>query len=284
MVVFEVGNHNGINASVGIVSKKLGRAIFESEGKPANLLLTIENNKGEIQSVEMPVDSHNLLYTKDYPYIAKELKEGVWHVNLCYSAGRKHAKYKEFAKFVPQLKNARGIIFDVRGGDGPHFYSDLVLSHLIDTAISVGNLRGSDYYFPNQQHAFYRKTPSSTWYIAPATNQKSIAKSKKSTNKKFKKVRFICPVVFLTDADVISYGESVMEMVKLYRLGTIIGEPTAGTNGDVRRDFGVWRTGIKFTNHDDSQHHAIGVIPDIIVSPEAGHDKVLEFAISYLTK
>jgi C-terminal processing protease CtpA/Prc len=94
--------------------------------------------------------------------------------------------------------------------------------------------------------------------------------------------RFTCPVVFLTDANAMSYGETFMEMVKHYRIGTIIGEPTAGTNGDVRFDFEVMMTGLKFTSHDGSRHHGIGVIPDIIVHPEVGKDNVFEYAKSYI--
>jgi C-terminal processing protease CtpA/Prc len=39
--------------------------------------------------------------------------------------------------------------------------------------------------------------------------------------------------VFLTDASAISPAETVMEMVKYYRLAEIVGGPTAGTNGNI---------------------------------------------------
>jgi C-terminal processing protease CtpA/Prc len=179
------------------------------------------------------------------------------------------------------LKNAKGIIFDVRGY--PQYYALSVLSHLIDSFISVGHLRGSDYFFPNQQNAVYRKTEFSTWYIASATASNSAEYAKKYGYVKPEEEHIACPVVFLTDANALSFGETFMQMVKNYQIGTIIGEPTAGTNGDARFDLEVIMTGIKFTNHDNSRFHGIGVIPDMIVRREVGEiDNVLEYAKSYI--
>ncbi len=145
----------------------------------------------------------------------------------------------------------------------------------------MSNIPGSDYFFPNQQKTFYwEKWPA--WYVAPATAQYSKEYAKKYDYDKPEEVRLTCPVVFLTDAGAISYGETFMEMVKHYQIGTIIGEPTAGTNGNARFDLEVLMTGLKFLNHDGSQHHGIGVIPDIIVRPEVGKDNVLEYAKSYI--
>ena len=40
-------------------------------------------------------------------------------------------------------------------------------------------------------------------------------------------------VVFLTNARAVSYAETWMGIIEAYHLGTIVGEPTAGTNGNV---------------------------------------------------
>src|SRR3954469_3753322 len=42
-------------------------------------------------------------------------------------------------------------------------------------------------------------------------------------------------IAFLTDGRAISYAESYMGIVEAYKLAEIVGEPTAGTNGDVNR-------------------------------------------------
>ena len=264
-------------------SKKLSKDIFSNVGDTTTIRLTLENLSGEVKNTEIPVNKGVPRFEQDYPYIAKEIENKIWHVNLCYSDKGKLTKYKDFAGYIPQLKNAEGIIFDVRGY--PQYYTISVLSHLLDSVISVGHLRGSDYFFPNQQNTvYYKRDKDSVWYIAPATASNSKKFAKKYEYDKPKEVRLTCPVVFLTDANAISYGETFMEMVKSYQIGTIIGEPTAGTNGDVRFDFEVMMTGLKFTNHDDSQHHGIGIIPDIIVHPEIGKDNVLEYAKSFISE
>jgi len=264
-------------------SEKLSTKIFQivKGSSPPVFRLTLENTSKEIKTAEVPVNTPDPYFVEDYPYIAKELDDGIWHVNLCYSAGQKLTNYKKFAEYIPQLKNAKGIIFDVRGY--PQIYSLSVLSHLIDSVISVGNLRGSDYFFPNQHNAVYWKDALGDWYVAPATASYSKSYAKKYEYAKPVEERFTCPIVFLTNANALSFGETFMEMVKHYKIGTIIGEPTAGTNGDLRFDLEEVMTGLKFTNHDDSQHHGIGVIPDIIVKREAGEkDNVLEYAKSYI--
>ena len=264
--------------------RKLSTDIFRTVGSALSLHLTLENKLGIIKNVEVPINIADPYSVKEYLYIAKEIEDSIWHVNLCYPSGGKLTKYKKFAEYIPQLKDAKGVIFDVRGG--PMYYTMSVLAHLIDSVISPGHILNSDYFSPNQQHAIYRKDEGSLWYIAPATlshNSAKYAKTKKIGGyEKPINERFTCSVVFLTDANVVSFGETIMEMVKHYRIGTIIGEPTAGTNGDVRFDLGVRMTGAKFTNRDDSQHHGIGVIPDIIVHPEVGKDNVLEYAKTYI--
>ena len=71
------------------------------------------------------------------------------------------------------------------------------------------------------------------------------------------------------------------------KLGTIVGGPTAGTNGNVASfvtpgGFAVNFTGMRVTRHDGrSPHHLVGVRPDVPVAPtleglRAGRDEVLE--------
>jgi C-terminal processing protease CtpA/Prc len=100
---------------------------------------------------------------------------------------------------------------------------------------------------------------------------------------------FTAKRAFLTDGSAISYAESVMGIVEHYKLAEIVGEPTAGTNGNVN-PFSVpggytliW-TGMKVLKHDGSQHHGVGIKPTIPVSRTragvaAGRDEVLERAL-----
>jgi C-terminal processing protease CtpA/Prc len=99
-------------------------------------------------------------------------------------------------------------------------------------------------------------------------------------------------VVFLTDGRAISYAESLLGIVKHYKLATIVGHATAGTNGThnsftLPGDYNISFTGMKAIKLDGGQHHGIGVIPDICVEKTIkavieGRDEFLEKAIEIL--
>ena len=84
-----------------------------------------------------------------------------------------------------------------------------------------------------------------------------------------------------------------MGYIKGYKLGTIVGQPTAGTNGTVNPfelpgGYHLSWTGMKVNKHNGSQHHAIGVTPDIYITRtidgvKAGKDEFMNKAID-LTK
>jgi C-terminal processing protease CtpA/Prc len=94
---------------------------------------------------------------------------------------------------------------------------------------------------------------------------------------------------FITDGRAISYAESCMGIVEAYKLGAIVGAPTAGTNGNVNPfalpgGYTVAWTGMKVLKHDGSQHHGVGIVPTVPVSRTragvaAGRDEFLERAV-----
>ncbi len=80
-----------------------------------------------------------------------------------------------------------------------------------------------------------------------------------------------------------------------HALGTIIGAPTAGANGNmvgftVPSGLAIGFTGMRVTAHDGKQsRHLSGIMPDIAVEPTIGgiremRDEVLERALQYVTK
>jgi C-terminal processing protease CtpA/Prc len=100
-------------------------------------------------------------------------------------------------------------------------------------------------------------------------------------------------IVFMTDGRAISYAESVMGYVQDRKLGTIVGAPTAGTNGNVvtfrvPSGFSLTFTGMRVTRHDGkTPFHLVGVTPDVAAAPtlaglRAGRDEVLERALALL--
>ncbi len=101
-------------------------------------------------------------------------------------------------------------------------------------------------------------------------------------------------VVFITDGRAISYAESVLSFVEHYKLGEIVGQPTAGTNGNVNSfelpgDFQISWTGMKVVKHDGSQHHLLGIRPTVpmtrtIKGVLEGRDELLEKALEIIRK
>ena len=103
------------------------------------------------------------------------------------------------------------------------------------------------------------------------------------------KPRLTKNIAFVTDGRAISYGESWMGIVEAYKLGHIVGETTAGTNGNVNLlplpgGYRIAFTGMKVLKHDGSRHHGVGIAPTVPVSPavpaiRAGRDEQLEKAM-----
>jgi C-terminal processing protease CtpA/Prc len=96
-------------------------------------------------------------------------------------------------------------------------------------------------------------------------------------------------VAFLIDGRAISAAETYMGMVEHYKLGAIVGGPTAGTNGNVNPftlpgGYSFSWTGMKVLKHDGSQHHGVGIQPTVPVQRTIrgvaeGRDEILEAAI-----
>jgi C-terminal processing protease CtpA/Prc len=107
-----------------------------------------------------------------------------------------------------------------------------------------------------------------------------------------KKPKFKGTIVFLTSNGTMSAAETLMGIVEAYKLGTIIGQTTAGTNGNITNlylpgSYSIVWTGMKVLKHDHTQHHLVGIHPNITVNRtlkgvKEGRDEVLERAIEYI--
>ena len=102
--------------------------------------------------------------------------------------------------------------------------------------------------------------------------------------------RFSGKIAFLTDGRAISFAESVMGIVERFKLGEIVGETTAGTNGNINPfrvpgGYSIVFTGMKVVKHDGTTHHGVGIAPTVKVTRTiegvaAKRDEVLERAIA----
>jgi hypothetical protein len=102
--------------------------------------------------------------------------------------------------------------------------------------------------------------------------------------------RFAGKVAFITTPGVVSYGETCMAIIDHYQLAMIVGEPTAGCNGNANflslpgGGTLMW-TGMRVTRHDGSQLYLRGYQPDhpvarTIEAIKAGRDEMVERAIT----
>jgi len=198
------------------------------------------------------------------PDAIASLAGGTYYVDLS------RASMKEIESRLDALASAPGVVFDLRGyPNGNHD----VLTHLTDTPIQSAKWNVPRFIYPDRERIAGWET-SGRWELEPS------------------KPRFRGRIVFLTDARAISYAESVMGIVEHYHLGEIVGQPTAGANGNVNRatlpgGFTLTFTGMKVLKHDDSQHYLIGIRPTVPVARTRaavieGRDEALEKALQLI--
>lgn len=192
------------------------------------------------------------------------IEDGIYYVNL------DQASMAEIEEVIDSLADAEGIIFDLRGMPNQNH---LILGHLTDTPIQTAHFRRPQIIFPDRMDWDF--VMDGRWSIQP------------------REPRIRGEVVFLIDSRVISYGETVTGIVEHYGLGTLIGQPTSGANGNMNRVYlpGGYRvdfTGMLVLKHDESQHHLVGTIPDITMGRtlegiRQGRDEFLDRGLEWIT-
>jgi len=177
--------------------------------------------------------------------------------------------WPELEKMINQLARVDGVIFDMRGYPKSHE----IIRHLVDEPVRSARWNVPRTLYPDRERAAGYDTPG-RWLLEP------------------KEPRLKGKIVFITDARAISAAESFMGIVEFYRLGEIVGRPTAGTNGNINMfmlpgGFNVMFTGMKVLKHDGSQHHHVGIRPTIPVERTVkgiaeGRDEFLEKALELI--
>jgi C-terminal processing protease CtpA/Prc len=202
-------------------------------------------------------------YTEPRPEKIAELEPGILYVDL------DRVTEEDWQGIVPRLAAAKGILFDMRGYPGQPGIQ--ALAHLTETTIRCARWNVSSAAMPDRLDSPYQE---SGWDVPP------------------EKPYFTARRAFLTDGRAISYAETVMGIVEYYKLGAIVGEPTAGTNGNVNPfrlpgGYTVSWTGMKVLKHDGSQHHGIGILPTVPASRSRkgvaeGNDEILLRGLEYV--
>ena len=189
----------------------------------------------------------------------KKIEEGIHYLNL------DQIPMAEINNLMPELEKARAIICDLRGyPKGNHW----LIGHFLKEKENSLWMWTPQIIYPDYEKVTYRK---SGWNMEPV------------------EPFLTAKVIFITDGRAISYAESFMGYIEGFRLATIVGQPTAGTNGNVNPftlpgGYRVSWTGMRVVKHDGSPHHGVGIIPHVraertIKGVKAGRDEFLEKAI-----
>jgi C-terminal processing protease CtpA/Prc len=227
--------------------------------------LRIRRTGGEVTDIELPRAAAVVKDTTEQrPDDGAEVADGIVYFDL------DAADTPQLEEHLDSLRRASGIIFDMRG------YPSSAAYELMEMLMTE----------PGRSAIF--EAPIVTW----PDRQKWQWDDKGRWHLKPKEPHLAAEVAFLTDGRAISYAESIMGIVEAYRLGEIVGETTAGTNGDINPfevagGFHISWTDLRVRKHDGSPHHGVGIAPTVpvITTAEgiaAGRDEVLERAIEVL--
>jgi hypothetical protein len=224
-------------------------------------------------SLGLERDGHSLdvtlTYSKQAPRVSPprpepvtQLKDGVWYLDIA------RASEQDLNDHLGQFSQAHALIVDLRGYPTSKTGSEL-LRHLLTEPEHAQWMHVPKYDAPFDQRIGYNDLG---WNLVPAAP------------------RIEGKVMVLTDGRAISYAESILGYFADLHLATIVGSPSAGTNGDVQNfytpsGYRISFTSMRVTHHDGvTPFHLHGVTPDTVASPtlqdvRAGRDVVLERAM-----
>lgn len=214
---------------------------------------------GQTHEDTLYAQSQNIKKAEKERQPVRKLENGILYVD----ATSRELNEKLFLSAL--TPDVRGLCFDLRGL--PTYQFEDILAHLIaadakapDTEVAINN-------FPYQQNV--------TWRVDSETL-------------KTRQPHIALPAIFLCDGATVSWGETILMMVRHYKLGKIAGQTTAGTTGDMTQFllplFPFSMTGMLMRCMDGEPHHARGIKPDIIIPVYAtdyinGYDRILNVAL-----
>jgi C-terminal processing protease CtpA/Prc len=202
---------------------------------------------------------------EDRPGPVAALGPGLWYVDF------DRATDADVAAARDSLSAARGLVFDLRGY--PSRISVDLLAHLADTALTSPPWAVPVVRFPDHRGLAFE---FASYAVAPL------------------EPRFRGRVAFVIDGRAISRAETYLAVVEHRRLGALVGEATAGTDGEVVTvplpgGYRACFTGTRVLKPDGTRLHGVGVLPTVpvertLAGVAARRDEPLERAIEIVSR
>jgi len=231
-----------------------------------NETLTLTTASGDVV-VPFSVRANSSLRTnwrEERPATIIELEDGIWYIDVMrLTAG-------ELSRAIPSLADARGLVLDARGYPTDFTAVPTLLGHLTDEPLST-----APFYVPivtMPDHHEWQWLDVRYDLVQPL------------------EARLTSNIAWILNGNgAVSAAETIMGIVEGYHLGEIVGEPSAGANGN-RVSFSLpggyatsW-TGLYVTKFDGSPLFGVGVTPTIpfnrtIAGVAAGRDELFEQAL-----
>jgi C-terminal processing protease CtpA/Prc len=241
--------------------RALAEFAMGNNSQPLELEIEPWANLGTRRTISLKRDTQIGTIQDPRPSKIKELEPGIFYLDMDL------IEDSDFADALSKLADAKGIVFDMRGY--PRLNPLNFFSHFSEKAMTSAQWHIPVITVPDHKEMKFQRGVE--WPISPAA---PYIKAKKA---------------FITDGRAISFAESCMGIVEYYKLGEIVGGPTAGTNGNINPftlpgGYTIVWTGMKVLKQDGAQHHGIGILPTIPASRTragiaAGRDELLERAV-----
>lgn len=217
-------------------------------------------------------------YTKEIPsveyvlkYLLAKSEKVIHYPNEIVYINANMMNDEELYEVMPDLLNVKGIILDLR------FYPSIspkLLTNLLTEADSLSGAVIKRYIQPKEELPRLDEN-GLLWALKPA------------------EPHIGADIIALCGRNSQSYCEAYLSILQHNKLATLVGQPTAGANGNVIQtylpgDIKVSWTGMLARNPDKSRFFGVGVIPDVIVEKTVddiknGRDPELEKAIELLS-
>jgi len=218
---------------VGEKGSSLQLSYLDADNKPGKTLL--KRNLLAYEYNKLPAAADTI----------KRINNNVMYINIGWT------NMKAIHKIMSQLQQSKTIICDLRNWTGDNEDINNFIGYLLtqkDTAT----------HWMQIPHRIY---PDREKIVEYATEGFDLKPAKPHLNAK---------IIFLIDGGDYSWAESYISIIEHYKLATLVGQPTAGTNGDVDYlnlpgGYTISYSGLKIVKLDGSQHQGVGTKPDIYV-------------------